>query len=118
LFPTDPAAGGPVTVHGAAAITYFLAVAYVCLFRARDTLALLADAGARRRYAAGYKLLGAAMILLPAAVVAIHNVHRLAAEAGAMVFWLELAAIYVFAAFWTVKSLEIRRIQRQRGDSH
>jgi hypothetical protein len=117
LFPTDPSAGGPVTLHGAAAIAYFLCVAYVCLFRARDTLALVADPGARRRYGAGYKTLGAAMVLLPAAVAAIHGVHRLAAEAGGMVFWLELAAIYVFAAFWTVKSLEIRRIQRQRRDS-
>jgi hypothetical protein len=116
LFPTDLDGRDVITVHGAAAVTYFLAIAYVCLFRARDTLDFILDGARRRWFARLYKLLGAAMVLLPLAVLLIHNVRSLQERAGGMVFWIELAAIYVFASFWAAKSLEIRLIERQRQE--
>jgi hypothetical protein len=119
LFPTDLGEAGTFvgTVHQVAAVSFFLAIAFVCLFEARTTLRLIEDAAVRRMYRMAYRLLGAAMVLLPAAVVLIHNVGGLEASytgAGGVVFWLELVAIYVFALFWIVKSVEIRTIKAQK----
>lgn len=115
LFPTD--LGDEITtatglVHGICAVTYFLAIAFVCLFEAKATLPLLHDEAKQRLYAMAYRLLGVLMVGLPLLVVALHWVPR-AAEEGGAVFWLEFVAIYVFAAYWIVKSIEIRAIKNQ-----
>lgn len=107
------------TIHFTSAVTFFLAVAYVCLFRPGDTLPLLADEARRRRFKRTYALLGTLMVALPLSILA---VHVLADWVGALpenaderrfVFWIEVAGIYVFAAYWLVKSREIALIERQ-----
>lgn len=121
LFPTDwprdvtaqcPAAaqawvGG---VHVVAAVTFFAAIAYVCLWCAKETVELLPGEPLQRRYYARYRVVGAAMVGLPALVLLLH--WLLARGEGRLVLMLEAAAVWVFAAFWGIKSAEIRRIER------
>src|SRR3954470_19189079 len=51
LRPTTPRCddAGGLTLHGSFAVLFFLAIAYVCLFRASDTLSLVRDARRARR---------------------------------------------------------------------
>ncbi len=41
---------GGFSLHGACAVAFFLCIAYVCIFRAADTLRLISDEGRRARY--------------------------------------------------------------------
>ena len=95
-------------VHAVAAVTFFLATAYVSLFRARDTVDLL-PAAERPGFTRTYRLLGLLMVVIPLSVVAAHLVL---ADANSRMLWLvEVAGIYTFAVFWLVKSREIARIE-------
>jgi hypothetical protein len=100
-------------IHTAASVIFFLAIAYVCLFRPGDTLALVRDATRRQRFKRGYALLGALMVAIPLGLVALHYVFPVAADHNRLVFFVEAAAIYVFSAFWLVKSREIAAIEKQ-----
>ncbi len=113
ISPMDWPPGAPATFHGEAhgtsAVLFFLSIAYVAIFRARDTSDLLAEP-ARRRFLATYRTLGALMVLLPLGAVAL---HLLLHEAHSRVtLAVEVSGIYVFAAFWLVKSREIAAIER------
>ena len=99
LFPT----GHPA--HGWFAVTMFLCIAYVCWFRAKDTLRLVDDPARRRQYERTYRTLALLMAVLPVA----------AAVLATMIFpsWVvllvEWAAIWVFGGYWALKSLEFHR---------
>ncbi|HEX8387488.1 MAG TPA: hypothetical protein VF636_00600 [Sphingomonas sp.] len=99
-------------VHYAAAIGFFLLIAYVCLFRSGDTLELMRDEARAARFRATYRCLGALMVLLPAAVWAVHRLLPRPDEPVAL-FFVESAGVWVFAAFWMVKSREIAVLERQ-----
>ena len=114
LFPDDYPASAPATwigrLHGAAAIGFFLLIAYVCVFRSGDTLAVLADVARRHAFLRTYRVLGLLMVALPLSVTALRF-----AWPGLRVatFLMEVAGIWTFAAFWLVKSREIALIERQ-----
>ncbi len=118
LFPMDwPVAQGVArttigTIHYASAITFFVAIAYVCLFRSDDTLNILKDADRRRRFKRLYVLLGTLMVVAPLTILALHLLWP-PAERSYAVLLIEIAGIYVFSAFWLVKSREIALIERQ-----
>lgn len=97
------AAGSPFTApaaHGICALIAFGCLAVVSVFLGRDTLSELPDDQVRRRFRTVYVVLGGAMIAAPvlAVVLAYHNVTWL--------FWVETAALWVFAVFWLVKTWE------------
>jgi hypothetical protein len=100
--------GGPndgwVSPHGACAVTFFLSIAYVCIFRAGDTVTeeLIPNPGTRAKYIATYRSLGGAMVLLPTMAWILSTV--LHGTWGT--FFVEAAGIYVFATYWAVKSHE------------
>lgn len=96
-------------VHLGAAAAFFALIAYVCVFRSGDTLKLM-DEERRRPYRSTYRLLGAAMLAVPAAAWAVRYLPG--ATAYPYVFFAELAGILVFAAFWLVKSREIAALER------
>lgn len=109
--PADPEAVCPALsatghAHYVAAILFFLLIAYVCVFRSRDTLALLRDEARRRRFQRAYGILGAAMVAAPLLVWLIDLAFP-ASENSRVVFVIEAVGIYVFASFWLVKSREI-----------
>ena len=98
-------------LHSASAIIFFLAIAYVCLFRSKDTLEILKEPH-RGRFKLGYRILGTLMIVLPAAVLAAHLLSP-PGRSRFPVLLIEIAGIYVFATFWLVKSREIALIEKQ-----
>ncbi len=91
--------------HGAAALAFFVAISWVCIFRARDTLELISNERAVRRYRALYRSLGGLMIAAPVGALVLSAVL----DAGRMVFWAEAFAVWVFAAYWLTKTYELRR---------
>jgi hypothetical protein len=119
LFPMDwppnPAAQPTSTaiVHSAGAVLFFLAIAYVCLFRSGDTLDLMKEEERRRRFKRVYIVLGTLMVVVPLTVVALHFLLPGPADRSPVVFGIEVAGIYVFSAFWLVKSREIAIVERQ-----
>jgi hypothetical protein len=98
--------GLPWSLHGTCAISFFLCIAYVCLFRAGDTLVLIPDEekDRRDRYRRLYRICGACMIAFPLiAFVLAGMLHR----KDSFVFFAEAAGVYVFATYWLIKSKEL-----------
>jgi len=102
------------TVHGFCAVTFFLAIAFVALFCARDTLHLIGDEKERQRYSRLYLGLGALMVILPLATWA----YTVATNNGSKVFFLETAGILAFSLYWLVKTLEIKSTQALARAAH
>lgn len=98
-------------LHGVCAVAFFVAIAFVCGICSRDTLHLIPDLKVRRAFRWGYRVLGLAMIGLPAAVVVLTRLDPASARAcgDLTVFRVEFAGIWVFAIFWVMKTVEIRR---------
>ena len=59
------------SAHGTFAVLFFLAIAYVCIFRAWDTLGLIRDKDRASAYQRFYRLMGWGMIASPAIAVAL-----------------------------------------------
>jgi hypothetical protein len=106
-------------VHFTSAVTLFLAVAYVSIFRCGDTLRLLRDENRRRTFGRLYRLLGGLMVALPLSIVTLELLADRfylipeRSDESRVIFWIEVAGIYVFSAFWIAKSREIVLIERQ-----
>jgi hypothetical protein len=97
-----------MTLHAAFAVAFFLPLAYVAIFCGPKTVRLY-----RYKYVPwyerAYRTLGTLMIALPltAAVLVKQDVRT---------FYVEWAAIYVFATYWAVKSWEMRdETRRERN---
>jgi hypothetical protein len=105
------------TIHGTCAVVFLLLLAYVALFRSKDTLGDDSGAGQvlsgkdRRWYARQYNIAAAAMIALPLAAVIVTywiEQHK---------YWLisiECAAVWAFAYYWAIKSLEMKNSQVEK----
>ncbi len=95
--------------HGVSAILFFLLIAYVCIFRSKDTLdQSQMDKSQIRIYTIIYWILGFSMVALPLFAAVWLNLVN---ETGSLVFWVELAGIWVFSAYWIVKTIEIDQSQ-------
>ena len=92
-------------LHGLAALSFFAAIGWVCIFRARDTLELIPNDLVVRRYRQLYGLIGALMIAAPLTALVLSAVL----DQGRMVFWAEAFAVWVFAAYWLTKTYELWR---------
>ena len=96
---------GLVTLHGAAAVLFFLCLGYVCIFRAKDTLRLFKDPQAQKRYGRSYGLIGAVMVAATLLSVVLGNLETRRSMATFVTEWV---AIYSFALYWLVKSYELK----------
>jgi hypothetical protein len=113
LFPTTAPIDAPdhgFTLHATFAVLFFLSIAYVCIFRASDTLSLIRDADRAKRLRAVYRGLGIAMLVSPITAA----ILTLALERTALTFFLEAVAIETFAAYWLVKTWELRATHADR----
>lgn len=115
MFPTGK---GPearlITVHGASAVLFFLAIAYVCLFRASDTLTLMQDPTQAAKYHRTYKRIGYGLIASPLIAFVLTEFFRGRDGGNPYVFFVELAGVWIFAAYWVVKSLEMKQTGAER----
>ena len=96
-------------VHAVAAILFFACLAYVSVFRASDTLSLIRDTGRARRLQRWYRWLGAAMLASPLVAVVAVWVLRPSGSEPSLVFFVEAFGVWAFAAYWLVKSWELRQ---------
>ena len=112
MFPTELDAAGAersVSVHGTSAVLFFLCIAYVCLFRAEDTVAEIRNERRQRWYRGTYKSMGVLMIVFPLSAVLLSLLLQPRSEGRATIFFAEMAAVLVFGAYWILKSYEIRQ---------
>ena len=100
--------GPPLTWHGTFAVLFFLAIAFVCIRCAPDTLSLVTDPRRAARLKRTYHVLGWAMVLLPLGVAVFGTAVWRNGESPVK-FFLEAAGVWVFGAYWGVKSLELRK---------
>lgn len=106
LFPMPwPAGSGHyvLSLHGICAVSFFLSIAYVCIWRAGDTLPLIKDETVRKRFLRTYRYLGGAMVISPLLAWALLSTLP---DYKSTIFFVELVSIYVFATYWVVKSHE------------
>jgi hypothetical protein len=108
MFPTKAkgASWDMVSVlHTSLAVAFFLCIAYVCIWRASDTLSLIRDIEKARKYQATYSVIGIAMIISPLAAILL---AYLLEEARVVIFAVEAAGVVVFAIYWFIKSKEMK----------
>jgi hypothetical protein len=102
-------------VHVIAAVGFFLCLAYVSVFRAADTLLLVRDARRARLLEKGYRILGVAMITSPVFALVAARVLSSPGNESSLVFYLEAFGVWAFAAYWLVKSWELKQTHADRA---
>ncbi len=98
-----------VSLHGVAAVGFFLIMAVVVFKCAKETLPLLKKKNPQLHdaYKMRYHVIAGLLVLSPvAAVVA-------SFQYGSLTFFVETFAIYVFATYWAVKSRELKHTQAE-----
>lgn len=90
-------------IHYTAAIIFFLLIAATIWFCARDTLAAIADARVRARWTMIYKIFAIAMLAVPLA-------GYLLAARDHQTIWVEALGVWVFSAYWFVKTHELSSV--------
>lgn len=106
LFPTQSKSGKVPAIqfiHTASALAFFFVIALTIWIYSRVTLPALRNQEKEQRYRAFYRFLSVAIVLAPVAAAAVIIVAKI----PALVFTLEAAGIYVFAAYWLVKTHEL-----------
>ena len=113
IFPMKAPVGAAPTytsplLHGICAVTFCLFIAYVCIRRSGDTLHLVAKEH-RKRYARAYKTLGWLMVGLPISAALILTIlnQPFGTKTGIVILAIEWAIVWVFAAYWLLKTYEI-----------
>ena len=96
-------------LHATCAITFFVCIAYVSLFRAKDTLRFVQDDSNRLLYKIVYLIIGFLTIAIPGIALALSSVEH----SSQSLFWLELSGVLVFGCFWIVKSIELYNTQAE-----
>jgi hypothetical protein len=92
-------------IHFGAALVLFMCMAYAAIFRHDDTLKMIPDAAVRRRYKVLYNIVGWFMALFPViGLIAALSLRTAQRET----FWIEAAGIWAFAAYWFIKSHELK----------
>jgi hypothetical protein len=105
LEPCECHRGGTFSLHGFAAVSFFLTMAFVCIRCAPETLELVSDPAVKARFKRRYKVIAGLMVLSPVAAFVISARDSF----QTLQFYVEVLGIYSFATYWLVKSLELRR---------
>jgi cytochrome b561 len=108
-------------LHGFFALVFFLCVGLVCILCASDTLSVIKDEDEAKykRYRRSYFILGVLMVVLPLSAA---GLKFYAPWRDWTIFCVEVAGIYVFSAFWLLKSYELSQTDLDgrvaRGELH
>ncbi|WP_314035639.1 hypothetical protein [Dietzia sp. CH92] len=113
LFPTvDPAVPGVTltsVVHAVAAVSFFVLAALSIFFYGERTVCSITDPRTRQGYRVTYRFIMVLLLVFPALALLL---AWLAASSAAL-FAVEAVALFAFAAFWLVKTVELSRTHRQ-----
>jgi hypothetical protein len=117
LFPTRSGAEWELVnyVHVIAAVLFFGCLAYVSVFHASDTLSLIRDTRRARVLQRWYFILGALMITSPLLALAAAWIVDPPLGRPSIVFFLEAFGAWAFAAYWLVKSWELKQTSADRA---
>jgi hypothetical protein len=98
-------------IHNTCAILFFVAIAYVCIFRAKDSLYLIANPAIEAFYRRVYVVIGWLMILAPVVAAALaHFRQQIFGEGESpVIFFVQSGAVWVFSTYWLVKTWEFSR---------
>ncbi len=94
--------------HGTFAVLFFICIAYVCVFRASDTLSLIRDTRKANKLRAIYRLLGIGMVISPLFAVVLTFLLQPATQERSLTFFVEAVAVLIFATYWLTKSQEMK----------
>ena len=97
--------------HTAFAVLFFICMACVCLFCARDTVTLLPKKSDQDKFRRTYFTIALLLFASPLAALA---VAYFAGAQASLLFFIESFAVWVFAAYWAVKSAEIKITSAER----
>ena len=103
-----------LSIHGTVAVAFFICIAYVCLFRASDTLELLRDKSQIQKYKRTYRTFGVLMILSPIAAVLVSIVVPSRGPESTRILMIEEFGVAVFGAYWLAKTSEMRKTNAER----
>jgi len=113
MFPTGDASAQGSPLHPVFAVLFFLAIGYVCVFRASDTLSLIRNTERARRLQRTYRTLGVVMVLSPLLAIAFSYMLPPAGERP-LIFFIEAFGVWSFATYWLMKSLELKETGAER----
>jgi hypothetical protein len=105
----DP--GRSPSIHGVSAVSFYLAMAYVCLRCAPETLELSDDNKFKATFSRLYRIIGWSLIASPVlAVLASFFLNQFDKKQ----FFIETLGLLTFAAYWLVKSREMSRTEAEK----
>ena len=108
MNPMPPDQGNKeLTVHAASAVIFFLCLAIVAVKYSKGRLEKIIYPPIKRRFEMAYNGAGAAMLAMPAAVIALHFLGP-KTEFSHWVYWVEAFGIWSFSFYWFVKTQEYR----------
>src|SRR5262249_44323909 len=94
---------GRFSIHGVAAVSFFVCIALVAIFCNSNTLKFIPSPELRQRYRRWYVITGVGMVAGPLLAFFF--------QGSRWVFWAEAAGVWVFALYWAIKTHELRRTQ-------
>jgi hypothetical protein len=99
------AVGGSNKLHVFVAVSFFLAMAAVCLFCAGETISLLPTKAQQDAFKRRYRIIGVVLVLSPLAAIAASYVLE---QHPSYKFFIEAFGVWTFAYYWWTKSREFR----------
>ena len=97
-------------MHGTCAVLFFICIGYVCIWRASDTLGEMENEAREKRYRRFYQLIGSSMVL----AILIAMSLSIWGDISSLVFFAEAVGVWIFAAYWLLKSREIALTNAER----
>ena len=110
LIPAPYISDGNFSWHYVFAFVFFAFMAYVCIFRASDTLNLMSNETLKNIFHRIYRLMGYAIVALILSLL----LQKILGT-RLYIFYFEAIAVIVFGSYWIVKSLEIRKTGFERS---
>jgi len=95
--------GGTFSVHGTAAVIFFLLIAATIWFCAGNTLHKGLDDQVRLRWLRIYKIFAIAMVAAPLVAFVV-------SKQGQWTIWVETLGIWIFSSYWFTKTYELLKV--------
>ena len=122
----SPIQDSPITVHGVAALSMALSIAFTCIYTAikseqktdptKDSNDVyLLKTQSMKTYKNWYLFWGILMVALPLVTVGLSLFNSAYTQIihSSRILWLELIVIWIFGGFWITKSVEMYQAQEE-----